>query len=157
MTASGCGAMVKEYASLLIDDPDYAEKAKRISMLAKDISEILECEDLSPLAINTTIPTALHCPCTLQHAQQLPENVEVLLTKMGVPLTKTKDQHLCCGSAGTYSILQPETSQQLLANKLSALMVERPGQIVTANVGCQLHLESMATVPVKHWIELLDE
>lgn len=157
MTASGCGAMVKDYGELLAHDTDYADKAQKITALTKDISEILENEDLSVLNIQEDNATAYHCPCTLQHGQQLKGGVEAILEKVGVPLTKTKDTHLCCGSAGTYSILQAETSQQLLDNKLNALTMDDPVQIVTANVGCQMHLETKANVPVKHWIELLDQ
>ncbi len=157
MTASGCGAMVKEYGELLKDDPAYADKAHRVTELTKDISEILANENLDNIAANQKKPTAYHCPCTLQHGQQLKGGVEAILKKAGVPLTKTKDTHLCCGSAGTYSILQSKTSQQLLDNKLTALTVDNPEQIVTANVGCQMHLETKANVPVKHWIELLDQ
>lgn len=157
MTASGCGAMVKEYGELLAGDPVYADKAHKVTELTKDISEVLAQEDLSVLDIKTDTPTAYHCPCTLQHGQQLKGGVEEILEKAGVPLTKTKDKHLCCGSAGTYSILQAGTSQQLLDNKLNALMGDNPEQIVTANVGCQMHLETKASVPVKHWVELLDQ
>ncbi|MGH1487324.1 MAG: glycolate oxidase subunit GlcF [Cellvibrionaceae bacterium] len=157
MTASGCGAMVKEYGELLADDPKYAEKAQRVTGLTKDISEVLSGEDLGVLNINEKKATAYHCPCTLQHGQQLKGGVEAILEKAGVPLTKTKDKHLCCGSAGTYSILQAKTSQQLLNNKLDALTIDNPEQIVTANVGCQMHLETKADVPVKHWVELLDQ
>ncbi|MFT7492420.1 MAG: glycolate oxidase iron-sulfur subunit, partial [Pseudohongiellaceae bacterium] len=133
-----------------------AAKSKKISEITKDLSEILLKEDLEKLDVSDKKPTAFHCPCTLQHGQQLNGVVEEILTRAGVPLTKTKEKHLCCGSAGTYSILQSKTSQQLLDNKLTALMVDNPVQIVTANVGCQMHLESKASVPVKHWIELLD-
>jgi glycolate oxidase iron-sulfur subunit len=156
MTASGCGVMVKEYGELLADDPHYAEKAQRVTELTKDISEILSKEDLGSLNIKDKKPTAYHCPCTLQHGQQLTGGVENILKNAGLPLTKVKDKHLCCGSAGTYSILQPNTSQQLLDNKLAALTIGQPEQIVTANVGCQMHLETKAGIPVKHWIELLD-
>ncbi|MFT7008675.1 MAG: glycolate oxidase iron-sulfur subunit [Colwellia sp.] len=156
MTASGCGVMVKEYGELLADDPNYAKKAQRVTELTQDLSEILGKEDLGALNLKDQKPTAYHCPCTLQHGQQLTGGVESILEKAGVPLTKVKDKHLCCGSAGTYSIFQPETSQQLLKNKLAALTIEQPEQIVTANVGCQMHLETKAGVPVKHWIELLD-
>lgn len=156
MTASGCGAMVKEYGELLEHDSAYADKAKRVTELTKDISEILSEEDLSNFSVDQEKTTAYHCPCTLQHGQQLKGGVEAILEKAGVPLTKTVDKHLCCGSAGTYSILQAKTSQQLLDNKLDALMVDKPEQIVTANVGCQMHLETKASVPVKHWVELLD-
>jgi glycolate oxidase iron-sulfur subunit len=156
MTASGCGVMVKEYGELLADDPHYAQKAQRVTELTKDISEILSKEDLGSLNIKDKKPTAYHCPCTLQHGQQLTGGVEKILKNAGLPLTKVKDKHLCCGSAGTYSILQPNTSQQLLNNKLAALTIGQPEQIVTANVGCQMHLETKAGIPVKHWIELLD-
>lgn len=158
MTASGCGVMVSEYAELLAHDPNYADKAKKVSELSKDISQILLNEDLTPLSLKATDKrTAFHCPCTLQHGLKLTGVVEQVLEKAGVPLTKTKDKHLCCGSAGTYSILQPKMSKKLLANKLQALTIDDPDQIVTANVGCQLHLESKAKLPVKHWIELLDQ
>ena len=156
MTASGCGVMVKEYGELLAGDPNYAKKAQRVTELTKDLSEILGKEDLGPLNIKDKKTTAYHCPCTLQHGQQLSGGIESILEKAGVPLTKTKDKHLCCGSAGTYSILQSDTSQQLLDNKLAALTIGQPEQIVTANVGCQMHLETKSGVPVKHWIELLD-
>jgi len=161
MTASGCGVMVEEYAELFENDPAYAEKAKRVSELTKDISQILEKEDLSQLELDQTqlgsAKTAVHCPCTLQHGLQLNGNVDKILQDAGVPLTKTKDRHLCCGSAGTYSVLQAKTAKQLLDNKLKALSIEEPEQIVTSNVGCQLHLATKADVPVKHWIELLDQ
>ena len=160
MTASGCGAMVKEYGELLEHDPLYAEKAKRVTDLCKDISEILIEEDLSLVTknnINKIKKVAFHSPCTLQHAQKINGTVETILQQAGYTLTGVIDSHLCCGSAGTYSILQPKLSQQLLKNKLNFLQKEQPDCIVTANIGCQLHLESKAGVPVKHWIELLDE
>ncbi|MFT6916817.1 MAG: glycolate oxidase iron-sulfur subunit [Motiliproteus sp.] len=157
MTASGCGAMVQEYGHLLRDDPAYADKARRVSELTKDLSSVLLHEDLSqlqPKADNGKV--AFHCPCTLQHAMQQNGVVEEVLTKAGINLAVTRDKHLCCGSAGTYSILQPEMSQKLLHNKLEALTQDQPDRIVTANIGCQLHLETKAQVPVQHWIELLD-
>lgn len=158
ITASGCGVMVKEYGQKLAHDPRYARKAARISKLTSDISEILLKEDLSQLYIpEHTATSAFHCPCTLQHGLQLGGKVEQILEQLGVPLARTVDSHLCCGSAGTYSILEPKTSQKLLKNKLNALMIGSPQQIVTANVGCQLHLNEKSTVPVKHWIELLDQ
>ena len=157
MTASGCGAMVQDYGHLLRHDPVYAHKAQRVSELMKDISEVLLAEDLSRLELQTNPEkVAFHCPCTLQHAMQKNGLVEQVLTRAGVNLSKTKDKHLCCGSAGTYSIMQPEMSQRLLKNKLEALTIEQPDRIVTANIGCQLHLETKAQVPVQHWVELLD-
>ncbi|OMH39233.1 glycolate oxidase subunit GlcF [Motiliproteus sp. MSK22-1] len=162
VTASGCGSMVKEYGQLLKDDPEYHQKARKISALTRDISEVLATEDLSKLRLGNTdkdrkIKTAFHCPCSLQHGQQLSGKVEQVLTQVGIELVATLDNHLCCGSAGTYSILQPELSQKLLSKKLKALTIEAPEQIVTANIGCQLHLETKAEVPVRHWIEVLDK
>ncbi|MCP8689177.1 glycolate oxidase subunit GlcF [Marinobacterium sedimentorum] len=158
MTASGCGAMVQEYGHLLRHDPAYADKARRVSELTRDLGEVLLQEDLSVLAPSPadTGKVAFHCPCTLQHAMKQSGVVEQVLEKAGVELAKTRDKHLCCGSAGTYSILQPEMSQKLLQNKLKALTLDDPQRIVTANIGCQLHLESKSDRPVQHWIELLD-
>ena len=156
MTASGCGVMVKDYGHLLCHDPAYAEKAAQVAALTRDLVEVLLDEDLTPLAPAQTGAIAVHAPCTLQHGQKLPNAVGTLLQRAGFTLTAVPDAHLCCGSAGTYSILQPALSQQLLQNKLAALNSGQPQQIVTANVGCQMHLASQAAVPVRHWIELFD-
>lgn len=156
-TASACGAMVKDYGHLLRDDPQYAEKAARISALARDLGEVLRDEDLSGVGSQFTgRRVAFHSPCTLQHGQQLHGVVESVLRRAGYQLTAVPDSHLCCGSAGTYSLLQPELSRQLLRNKLSALESDRPDVIASANIGCQLHLASATGIPVRHWIELLD-
>ncbi|MEA3243462.1 MAG: glycolate oxidase subunit GlcF [Pseudomonadota bacterium] len=158
ITASGCGAVVKEYGELLQHDAAYADKAERVSALAKDLSEVLGGEPLP--AVSTPAvqrKVAFHSPCTLQHGQQLNGVVEEILQRAGLQLTAVSDAHLCCGSAGTYSILQPALSKQLLDNKLGALQQGQPELIATANIGCQLHLASASKVPVKHWIELLDE
>ncbi len=158
ITASGCGAMVKEYGAALKDDPVYADRAAKVSALAKDPSEIITGEELSSLQLN--IPDkkiAFQSPCTLQHAQQLGGHVEALLTKLGFELAIVTDDHLCCGSAGTYSILQPKMSQTLLENKLTALMNDQPDIIATANIGCHMQLETKSVVPVKHWLELIAE
>lgn len=157
ITASGCGVVVKDYGHLLKDDEAYAEKAKCVSTLAKDISEVLAHEDLSKLAISAKVKVAFHSPCTLQHGQKLNGQVETILTDLGFELSEVADSYLCCGSAGTYSILQPELSQQLLTNKLSCLNSEKPDVIATANVGCQMHIATQSKVPVKHWIELIEE
>jgi glycolate oxidase iron-sulfur subunit len=150
--------MVKDYGHLLGDDAIYAEKAKKISALAKDISEVLSNENLSALNINANNRRiAFHSPCTLQHGQKLNGVVETILTNMGFSLTEVADPHLCCGSAGTYSILQSKLSQQLLTGKLDALQRHSPELIATANIGCQMHMAGKAAVPVKHWIELIDE
>ncbi len=158
ITASGCGAMIKEYGYLLRQDAQYAEKARKVSELAKDISEILSAEELPLTRIQPAIKRiAFQSPCTLQHAQQLDGVVESILIRCGFELSPVSDSHLCCGSAGTYSILQAELSQQLLQNKVDALQKYQPELIATANIGCQLHLQSKANIPVKHWIELVDE
>jgi glycolate oxidase iron-sulfur subunit len=159
ITASGCGAVVKDYAELLKHDTEYAARAKQVSELAKDISEILRNENFSVTRKITPpiIKVAFHNPCTMQHGQKLNSTVERILVDVGFTLTKIQDSHLCCGSAGTYSILQPALSQQLLSNKLSALQSEQPDVIASANIGCQMQLASKADVPVKHWLELLDE
>ncbi|WKJ90905.1 glycolate oxidase subunit GlcF [Methylomonas montana] len=153
-TASGCGVTVKDYGLLLKHDPLYAEKAARISALCKDIGEVLQAEDLSALQ---TVPRkiAFHSPCTLQHGQKLNGVVENLLTGLGFSLTPVADAHSCCGSAGTYSILQPELAGRLQAAKIAALQAEQPELIATANIGCWLQLQEKADVPVLHWIELL--
>lgn len=157
MTASGCGLMVKEYGELLKGDPAYAAKAQRISTLTRDLSEILRDEDLSRLAAKGRgIKVAYHSSCTLQHGQKLGGTVETILQRCGYQLTPVANGHLCCGAAGTYTLLQPALSQQLLNNKLAALEAGQPDVIASANVGCQMHLESEAKIPVKHWIELLE-
>ncbi|OUD12162.1 glycolate oxidase subunit GlcF [Thioflexithrix psekupsensis] len=157
MTASGCGAMVKEYHYVLRDDPLYAEKAAKISALTKDLSEIITLNDAKKLGEmgRGHSPVAFHPPCTLQHGQRLYGQVESILKQLGFQLVPVTDSYLCCGSAGTYSILQPELSQQLLANRIAALEANHPSCIVTANIGCWHHLASASHLPVKHWIELL--
>ena len=158
ITASGCGSVVKEYAELLSHDRVYADKARRVSQLAKDISEILSAENLADFTKERSPgKVAFHSPCTLQHGQKITGVVEKILINAGFTLTQVEDAHLCCGSAGTYSILQPGLSQQLLENKLSALQKEHPELIVTANIGCQMHMASKSPLPVKHWLELIDE
>lgn len=158
ITASGCGVMVKDYAHIMAEDADYADKAKKISKLAADVAEILAKENLSPLLTTRSGQRiAFHSPCTLQHGLQLNGVVENILQQAGFELTEVVDSHLCCGSAGTYSILQPELSRQLLHNKLDNLQGPQPELIATANIGCQMHLATQAEVPVIHWLELLDQ
>ena len=156
ITASGCGVMIKDYGYLLADDPDYADKAAHIAALAKDLSEVINSTDLAPLAPANRKPIAFHPPCTLQHGQRLAGRVEALLTTSGWQLLPVNNTHLCCGSAGTYSILQPTLSNQLREQKLTALQQHQPQLIATANVGCQTHLQAASEVPVLHWIELFD-
>lgn len=156
-TASGCGAFVKEYADLLKDDPDYADKAEVVSRLSQDLVEILAREDLSQLTLNASQTLAFHCPCTLQHALKLNGAVEQVLRKLGFSLTQVPNAHLCCGSAGTYSVTQPELSMQLRDNKLDALESGKPDIIATANIGCQTHLNGAGRTHVRHWIEIVEE
>jgi glycolate oxidase iron-sulfur subunit len=158
MTASGCGAMVREYGHLLRDDPDYAAKAAKISEMTRDLSEVLAHEDLQVFSgIGHGRRVAWHSPCTLQHGQKIVGVVERILRSAGFELTPVRDSHLCCGSAGTYSLLQKKLSEPLLRNKLDELQQGHPAVIATANIGCQLHLGSESKVPVHHWIELLDD
>ena len=164
VTASGCGAALQEYGYMLRHDAAYADKAKQVSAAAKDIVEILGQENLSDIKAKLTKAktngigkVAVHCPCTQQHAMQLPYKVKALLDELGLDTAATENDHLCCGSAGTYSLLQPDLSHQLRSQKLRDLSVDKPQLIVTANIGCQLHLGGAAEVPVKHWLELLAE
>ncbi len=169
MTASGCGVMVKEYGHVLAQDSAYSKKAARVSELTCDISEVIAAEwesihkYLAPSSERTGPASrfarriAFHPPCTLQHGLQIRGKVERLLCDAGFELTPVPDTHLCCGSAGTYSILQPALARQLLANKINALHSGHPQLIATANIGCQVHIQSGTDLPVRHWIELLDE
>lgn len=156
-TASGCGVHVKDYGHLLRDDPAYAEKAQRISALTRDLSEVMRQEDLAKLrsGIRPGVRIAFQSPCTLQHGQKLNGVVEQLLRDLGFVLVTVAEAHLCCGSAGTYSILQPALSRRLLSRKLQAVQADRPEKIVTANIGCLTHLQGGSDVPVQHWVELL--
>ena len=157
VNASGCGALIKEYGDILRDDPVYAEKAKRIAALCQDIVEILQHENLDVLDTSAhKQPVAFHPPCTLQHTQKLTGRVELLLTQLGFDLLPVADKHLCCGSAGTYSLLQPALATSLCERRLDALQVHAPTLIATANIGCMHHLQSGTQTPVVHWIELLD-
>lgn len=155
-TASGCGLMIHEYGQLLADDPAYAEKAARVSMLFRDPAQLLAEADLSLLTPSDTSRTvAFHAPCTLQHGLKQAGVVEGILKRAGYQLVTVNDAHLCCGSAGTYSILQPKISTQLLDNKLNNLQAQTPDLIATANIGCQMHLQSGTQTPVVHWLSLL--
>ncbi|MBA5688486.1 glycolate oxidase subunit GlcF [Rugamonas apoptosis] len=159
MTASGCGATVKEYGHLLAHDAAYAAKAERISALTRDLSEVMpEFEEELGRKLRGKISerVAYHPPCTLQHGQQIRGKVEGVLRAAGVDVKLCADSHLCCGSAGTYSLLQPELSLQLRDRKLANLADTGAEVIVSANVGCQAHLQSGTDTPVQHWIELID-
>jgi glycolate oxidase iron-sulfur subunit len=154
VTASGCGVTVKEYGHLLAQDPAYAEKAKRISALARDLAEVVPLDRVASGSGKGSV--AFQSPCTLQHGQQIRGRVEALLARAGYELTPVNDAHLCCGSAGTYSLTQPAISRELRARKLAALQVGGPALIATANIGCLTHLQGGTTTPVRHWIELID-
>jgi glycolate oxidase iron-sulfur subunit len=157
VTASGCGAMLKDYGHLLRNDPRYAAKAARVSALSRDISEVLIKEDVPSLQKPSTRRVAFHSPCSLQHGQKLGGVTESLLQKFGFRLTQVQNAHLCCGSAGAYSLLQRSLARRLLRDKVKALEAERPDLIATANIGCYHFLREEAHVPVRHWIELLEE
>jgi glycolate oxidase iron-sulfur subunit len=159
MTASGCGVTVKEYGQYLRHDPRYAEKAAKISAMTRDICEVIEAEfgRIEPLLGKKGGRIAFHPPCSLQHGQNIKGVTERLLVRAGFELTLVPDAHLCCGSAGTYSILQPELAERLKANKLAAIASGEPAQITTANIGCLAHLQSGTGLPVRHWIVALEE
>ena len=154
MTASGCGVTIRDYGHLLAQDAGYRDKAARISALTKDLSEVIQPEALPRRQDLGRV--AFQSPCTLQHGQQIRGKVEALLERAGYELAQVEDAHLCCGSAGTYSLLQPEISSELRARKLAALHEEAPQSIATANIGCLSHLQAGTDTPVRHWIELLD-
>ena len=161
MNASGCGVTVKDYGHALARDADYAEKAARISALTKDLSELLPelVDALKPkLRPRQTKRLAFHPPCTLQHGQQLRGGVETYLGALGFEVSvASNESHLCCGSAGTYSVLQPKLAYALRDRKLAHLAPLRPQVIVSANIGCIGHLQSGTTTPVRHWVEVLDD
>ena len=165
MNASGCGVMVKEYGHALALDPAYADKARRIAALTRDVSELLP--ELVP-ALKSRLPRpsgrngrrgrlAFHPPCTLQHGQQLRGGVESGLRELGFDVELPSDSHLCCGSAGTYAVLQPELAHQLRERKLNELAPLQADAIVSANIGCIQHLQAGTRTPVRHWIEVLDD
>lgn len=156
-TASGCGVMIKEYGHHLADDDAYSVKAERISALAMDVVELMEQQDLTAIETSHPVRIAFQSPCTLQHGQKLAGRVEALLGRVGYRLTTVNDPHLCCGSAGTYSVLQKDIALKLRQRKIAALEQGSPKIIATANIGCHLHLEEATDIPVKHWIELLDD
>jgi glycolate oxidase iron-sulfur subunit len=161
MNASGCGVTVKDYGHALAHDADYAERAARVSALTKDLSELLP-ELVPTLKPKLRTPAqrrlAFHPPCTLQHGQQLRGGVETHLAALGFEVQlAASESHLCCGSAGTYSVLQPELAYRLRDRKLEQLAPLRAQAIVSANIGCIQHLQSGTTTPVRHWVEVLDE
>ena len=160
ISASGCGAMIKDYGYILRNDTDYKEKAHQVSMMAKDIGEIIVAEDIETLREMIKVNLrriAFQNPCSLQHGQKIEDETEVLFKKLGYQIENIEDANQCCGSAGTYSLLQTELSEKLRRKKISTLEVVKPDVILTANIGCQLHLQQATEIPVKHWIEILEE
>ena len=158
VTATGCGLNVSEYERLLADDPAYAEKARRVSSLYRDLVDLVEVElESAELPAFAARRVAVHTPCTMQHGLGINHRVERLLADAGHEICRVEDAHLCCGSAGTYSMLQPDLAGQLRRNKITALSQDRPDIIATANIGCQLHLAQGSEVPVVHWVELLQD
>jgi glycolate oxidase iron-sulfur subunit len=157
-TASGCGTLLTDYGELLAHDPNYVERARKVSELARDLSQVILAEDLNSLGnTENRHRVAVHIPCSLNHGLGLAWGPGEILRQLGFTVTACTEEHLCCGSAGTYSILQKESSQRLRDRKLAALNKNNPDLIVTANVGCQLHLQVENGKPVRHWIELLDK
>lgn len=161
MTASGCGVQVKDYGHLLQHDPAYSEKAARVGALTRDVAEVVAAEADALLAQLRSkngggLTVAWHPPCTLQHGLRIRGSVEQLLAAAGFTLTPVRDAHLCCGSAGTYSLLQPALSHRLRDNKLAALGEGGAGMILSANIGCITHLQAGTATPVRHWIEAID-
>jgi glycolate oxidase iron-sulfur subunit len=154
MTASGCGVTVKEYGDLLAHDPAYRDKAARVASLTKDLSEVIPPGAVAARGARGRV--AFQAPCTLQHGQQIRGTAEALLDGAGYQLVPVKDAHLCCGSAGAYSLLQPALSAELRSRKLARLHEGDPQFIATANIGCLSHLQGATGTPVRHWIELLD-
>jgi glycolate oxidase iron-sulfur subunit len=154
-TASGCGVTIKDYAHMLAIDANYRGKAERVSELARDLCEVIRPEDLPRKQNRGRI--VFQAPCSLQHGQQIRGKVEALLERVGYELAPVRDAHLCCGSAGTYSLLQPEIAAELRTRKLTTLVEGAPQAIATANIGCLAHLAAATATPVRHWIELLEE
>jgi len=160
--ASGCGAFLKDYASILADDADYLIKASELVKRVKDPVELIDGDELAALLSSTALVKSGHkvayqSPCSLQHGQKLSGAVEGLLTQAGVDISVLRDAHLCCGSAGTYSILQSEISQELKQRKLASIGEVSARHVVTANIGCQTHLNSGTELGVKHWLVLIAE
>jgi glycolate oxidase iron-sulfur subunit len=156
-SASACGLMVKDYGRLLAGDPDRAAKARRVSEATRDLAEVIPPDGIARAGLRrgSQLRVAWQAPCTLQHGQHIRGRVEALLEAAGHTLTPTSEATLCCGSAGTYSLLQPELSSELRRRKLAALSGGDPQVIATANIGCLEHLQVTSPVPVRHWIELV--
>jgi len=155
ITASGCGTTIKDYGHMLRLDPEYAEKAARVSALAKDVTEYLATLEL-PVQEPRGLTVAYHSACSMQHGQKITMLPKALLTKAGFKVREPAEGHLCCGSAGTYNILQPEISEQLKARKVRNIEATRPDVVATGNIGCMTQIRTGTALPVLHTVELLD-
>jgi glycolate oxidase iron-sulfur subunit len=156
VTASGCGTVIKDYGYMLREDPDFAGPAARISALAKDITEYLAGIDLKPSQQNGDIVIAYHSACSLQHGQKITQAPKELLSKSGFVVKDVPESHLCCGSAGTYNILQPDIANRLRDRKVANIAMVKPDMIAAGNIGCMVQIAGGTSVPVVHTIELLD-
>ena len=157
VTASGCAAFIKDYPDLLADDPAYAGKARRIAALVREPVEVLDAAPPAAVRPPAEPRIAVHDPCTLRNGLKLGGRVEALLRRLGYEPQGVRDPHLCCGSAGPYALTQPGFAAALRADKLAALTEHAPGAICTANIGCWMHLREASPVPVRHWIEAVDD
>ena len=154
--SSGCSVFLKEYEGLLRDDPGYAERARLVAKNTRDATELVSPDALRAAGVRYKERVAVQSPCTLQHGMRGGPRLDALVAATGAQQCSVADPHLCCGSAGTYSVLQPSISRRLRARKVKALMAESPDRIVTANIGCLLHLENSTAQPVEHWLEWAD-
>ncbi len=156
ITATGCGLTISDYQALFLDDPEYSVKAKKVSQMTQDFSQLVSKEfSKKEFSVKAGKRVAFHTPCTMQHGLGLTGIVEKILTSVGYHLCRVDDAHLCCGSAGTYSLLEPVMSSKLRRNKQLALCVDAPEVIATANIGCQMQIANGSDIPVVHWVELL--
>ena len=156
VNASGCGTTLKDYGHMFRGDPAWAEKAARVSALAQDITEFLAGLDMSAARAPADLAVTYHSACSMQHGQQIGSAPVDLLRNAGFAVKEPQEGHLCCGSAGTYNMLQPELAGRLKARKIANLLQTQPDAIATGNIGCAMQLAGDAGVPVVHTVELLD-
>jgi glycolate oxidase iron-sulfur subunit len=156
VTTSGCGTTIKDYGFMFRDDPDYADKARRVSALAKDVSEYLETLDLGAPANPSQVVVAYHAACSLQHGQQIRATPKALLVKAGFEVREPAEGHLCCGSAGTYNMLQPEISLRLRERKVANIEATGAAVVTAGNIGCITQIGAGTKLPIVHTVELLD-
>jgi glycolate oxidase iron-sulfur subunit len=156
VTTSGCGTVIKDYGFMLREDREFAGPAAKISALAKDITEYIAAIDLTPVGQHSDIIVAYHSACSLQHGQKITQAPKELLSKNGFVVKDVPESHLCCGSAGTYNILQPDIASRLRDRKVANIATVKPDMIAAGNIGCMVQIASGTSVPVVHTIELLD-